>query len=111
MKKLFLGLSIIFGILTFVGAGYMLIDHGQVNVGYFCIPMVVFFLFGFVRIKIKELRWRLDYEKEVLGSALLLSGVLVIAIFLASSMSLEWNHNGQFSAIWNNTQYGLMPAV
>lgn len=43
MKKFTLVLSIIFIILTFVGAGYVLINHGQVNAGYACIPMVFAF--------------------------------------------------------------------
>lgn len=50
-------------------------------------------------------------KKVVLGSATLLSGVLAIAIIFAGAMSLEWNHNGQFSAIWNISQYGLMPSI
>lgn len=40
MKKVLLVLSIIFIILTFVGAGYVLFNHGKVNAGYACIPMV-----------------------------------------------------------------------
>lgn len=40
MKKISLVLSILFTILTFVGAGYVLINHGQVNAGYACVPMV-----------------------------------------------------------------------
>lgn len=41
MKKLTLILSVIFIILTFVGAGYVLSNHGQVNAGYACVPMVL----------------------------------------------------------------------
>lgn len=41
MKKLTLVLSIIFIVLTFVGAGYILVNHGQVNAGYACVPMVL----------------------------------------------------------------------
>lgn len=41
MKKLTLALSIIFIILTFLGAGYILVNHGEVNAGYACVPMVL----------------------------------------------------------------------
>lgn len=41
MKKTAFVLSIIFTVLTFVGAAYMLINHGQVNAGYACVPMVL----------------------------------------------------------------------
>lgn len=41
MKKLTFILSIIFIVLTFVGAGYVLVNHGQVNGGYACVPMVL----------------------------------------------------------------------
>ena len=46
MKKIALILGIIFLILTFIGGGYVLINHGQVNAGYAVIPSiwaVVFF--------------------------------------------------------------------
>lgn len=41
MKKITFVLSIIFIILTFVGAGYVLVNHGQVSAGYACVPMVL----------------------------------------------------------------------
>lgn len=40
MKKITFVLGIIFVILTFVGAGYVLLNHGKVNAGYACVPMV-----------------------------------------------------------------------
>lgn len=40
MKKVFLILSIIFIALTFVGAGYVLLNKGTVNAGYACVPMI-----------------------------------------------------------------------
>ena len=40
IKKFALILSIIFIILTFVGAGYILFNSGNVNAGYACVPMV-----------------------------------------------------------------------
>lgn len=40
MKKLFGILSIVFIILTFAGAGYVVLHKGQVNAGYAVIPMV-----------------------------------------------------------------------
>jgi len=40
MKKVALALSIIFIILTFVGAGYIIYNGGKVNAGYAVVPMV-----------------------------------------------------------------------
>ena len=40
MEKTALVLSVIFTILTFIGAGYVLFNGGKVNAGYACIPMV-----------------------------------------------------------------------
>lgn len=44
-EKGFLILSIIFTILTFIGAGYVLINHGKVNAGYAVVPMCFSFVF------------------------------------------------------------------
>ena len=41
MKKLTLVLSIIFTVLTFAGAGYVLYNGGRVNAGYAAVPMVL----------------------------------------------------------------------
>lgn len=43
--KLFLILSVLFSLLTFVGAAYVLINKGSVNAGYACVPMVFAFIF------------------------------------------------------------------
>ncbi len=40
MKKICLFLAIIFMVLTFAGAGYVLYNKGQVNAGYAVIPML-----------------------------------------------------------------------
>lgn len=40
IRKLTLILSIVFVILTFAGAGYVLFNGGRVNAGYACVPMV-----------------------------------------------------------------------
>lgn len=40
MKKVALIVSVIFIILTFVGAGYVLYHGGNVNAGYAVVPMV-----------------------------------------------------------------------
>lgn len=40
-------------------------------------------------------------KKVILGSTLILAG----------SMSNEWTVNGEFSSLWNISQYGLMPAI
>ena len=50
-------------------------------------------------------------KKVILGSIMMLGGLLSVAIILAGTMANEWTVNGQFSAIWNITQYGLMPAI
>ena len=39
-KTIFLILTVVFGILTFCGAGYVLYNKGQVNAGFAVIPMV-----------------------------------------------------------------------
>ena len=41
MKKIMFVLSVLFIILTFVGAGYVLYNAGNVNAGYAVIPMVL----------------------------------------------------------------------
>lgn len=43
MKKILFLFSIVFAILTFVGAGYVLINKGTVNAGYAVIPMMISF--------------------------------------------------------------------
>lgn len=40
-----------------------------------------------------------------------LTGVTSLSIVLAGSMANEWIIDGQFSSLWNISQYGLMPAV
>ena len=45
MKKAFLILTVVFGILTCAGIGYVLIRHGQADAGYACVPMVFTFVF------------------------------------------------------------------
>lgn len=40
-----------------------------------------------------------------------LAGVLSAAIILAGSMANDWTINGQHSAFWNISRYGLMPAI
>ena len=50
MKKAALILGIIFLVLTFVGGGYVLINHGQVNAGYAVVPGIwTMICFGFYR--------------------------------------------------------------
>ena len=50
-------------------------------------------------------------KKVILGSMMFLTGVISIAVILAGSMANEWTVNGEFSSIWNITQYGLMPTL
>ncbi len=40
MKKLALVMSIIFTVLTFAGAGYVIYNGGNVNAGYAVVPMI-----------------------------------------------------------------------
>ena len=52
MKKIMLILGIVFLILTFIGGGYVLVNHGQVNAGYAVIPsMWTVIFFGIYRKK------------------------------------------------------------
>ena len=41
MKKIVGTLIILFSILTFIGAGYVLSQDGNANAGYACVPMVL----------------------------------------------------------------------
>ena len=43
-KKVLLVLSIVFAILTFCGAGYILYTGGKTNAGYACVPMLIEFI-------------------------------------------------------------------
>lgn len=40
MKKIYKYTSLLFSILTIIGAIYVFINHGQVSAGYACVPMV-----------------------------------------------------------------------
>lgn len=50
-------------------------------------------------------------KKVIFGSAMLLAGLVSAALLLAGALTLEWNNNGVFSALWNISQYGLTPAL
>ncbi len=50
-------------------------------------------------------------KKVIFGCALLLAGAIGSALLLAAAGTLEWTVNGEFSAIWNLSRYGLMPAL
>ena len=57
MKKLtvLIIFQILFTILTFIGAGYVLINKGQVNAGYAVIPCVIVVIFtNFITIEKKK---------------------------------------------------------
>ena len=52
MNKLALIMGIFFLILTFVGGGYVIINHGEVNAGYAVIPsLFTMICFGYYRKK------------------------------------------------------------
>ena len=50
-------------------------------------------------------------KKVVLGCTLLLAGILSDAMLFAGSMANDWTINGQHSAIWVLSRYGLLPLV
>ena len=50
-------------------------------------------------------------KKVVMGSAMLLAGLLSAAILLGGTMANDWTNNGMRSSLWNLSQYGLMPAL
>ena len=50
-------------------------------------------------------------KKVILGSIMFFTGILSIAIILAGSMSNELTVDGNYSAMRNIQQYGLMPSV
>lgn len=53
MKKTYKYLSIFFTILTFIGAGYVLMNNGYVNAGYAVIPMLFALIFSILQKKEK----------------------------------------------------------
>lgn len=59
LKKILFILSILFTILTFVGAGYVLLNKGQVSAGYSAVPMLWAVLFITTHNKVKR-----DLESE-----------------------------------------------
>lgn len=50
-------------------------------------------------------------KKIIFGMILFLAGTISIALLLAGSMANDWTLNGQSSAIWNISRYGLLPAL
>ena len=44
-EKIFRILTLVFTVLTFIGAGYVLINKGEVNAGYAAIPCLFSFIF------------------------------------------------------------------
>lgn len=45
-RNIFLILQIVFIVLTFIGAGYVLLNHGEPNAGYAVVPMLFAMIFG-----------------------------------------------------------------
>ena len=48
-------------------------------------------------------------KKVILGSMMMVAGLISAAVLLAGSMANDWTINGEFSSFWNLSQYGLMP--
>lgn len=59
LKKILFVLSILFIVLTFAGAGYVLLHKGQVSAGYAGVPMIWALLFTTTYNKVKK-----DLESE-----------------------------------------------
>ena len=49
-------------------------------------------------------------KKVILGSSLLLAGLISTAVLLSGTMAHDWTVNGQLSSFRNMDEYGLMPA-
>ena len=45
-RSIFFALQIAFIVLTFVGAGYVILNHGEPNAGYAVVPMLGALIFG-----------------------------------------------------------------
>lgn len=45
-RRIFLFLQIVFIVLTFIGAGYVFLNHGEPNAGYAVVPMLFAMIFG-----------------------------------------------------------------
>jgi len=50
-------------------------------------------------------------KKVILGSFMMLSGLLGTAILLASTMANTYSSNGKVSFLWTLSFYGLIPAL
>lgn len=50
-------------------------------------------------------------KKLLFGMMLFCSGSLSASMLLAGSMANDWTLNGQSSALWNISRYGLLPAL
>ena len=46
-------------------------------------------------------------KKVVLGALMFLAGLLSSAVLLAGGMAKSWTINGEYSAMWNISQYGI----
>lgn len=49
-------------------------------------------------------------KKTILGSFMVLAGVISTALLMAGSMSQDWMIDGRYSFWWNLSQYGLTSA-
>ena len=54
LQKLFLVLTVIFGILTIAGGIYVIMNNGQASPGYACIPMVFTLICSSVSMSFKK---------------------------------------------------------
>lgn len=50
-------------------------------------------------------------KKVVFGSAVLLAGILSIVLIITAPVGYNWTINGELSAWWIVSQYGLAPVV
>ena len=50
-------------------------------------------------------------RKTIFGASLMLASLISTALLLSGSMANDWTIDGQHSAMWNLSRYGLTPAL
>ena len=50
-------------------------------------------------------------KKTIFGALLMLASLISTALLLSGSMANDWTIDGQHSAMWNLSRYGLTPAL
>ncbi len=81
-KKMFLALTVLFVILTVIGAVCILLNRGTVSAGYACIPLLFALAFGGAYHKSKKETVNARFVKEYMKSV----GVVVIAAIAVAAV-------------------------